>query len=214
MQTRSAFYSTVLVGTAFLGAGCATNQPVQQPISPPPIVVQTSWMKNARITAVSVNETDESKLLGLYMWRFDIVAPKPKHQINFVVEAQEMGIPPRTLVSLPMDTGSGWPLNKKLSVFVGQSPLYDGQVLGAKANYQLRFDSFQSKTLEQIGGSSTSSVANNPLSGIASTGSSGSPNQRPDGSFVLSYGYRNGFPTQPQQTPDVALVFRVEEQAY
>ena len=164
MQIRSAFYSTVLVGTAFLGAGCATNQPVQQPISPPPIVVQTSWMKNARITAVSVNETDESKLLGLYMWRFDIVAPKPKHQINFCRSRHRKWVYHRARSSAcRWILGAGWPLNKKLSVFVGQSPLYDGQVLGAKANYQLRFDSFQSKTLEQIGGSSTSSVANNPF---------------------------------------------------
>lgn len=219
MQTHSIICGTTVIGMALLCAGCATNQPVhlqpvQQRFTPAPIAAPTVWMKTAKITAVNVNETDESRLLSLSMWRFNIVAPKPQHKITFIVEAQEIGKPPCILVSLPMEAGNGWPLNKELSVFVGQSPLYDGQKMDAKADYQIRYDSFRTTPLVQMGGSSTSSVAANPLSGIANAGSSGTPNQRPDGSFILSYGYRHGYPTNPEQTPEVAVVFRVEEQAY
>ena len=211
MRNCSTLHGAAFIGLAVLCAGCATTQPLP-PFTPPPAAAPTAWAKSAKITALNINETDESQLLGLNMWRFNIMAPKPNHQINFVVEAQEIGKPPRTLVSLPMEPG--WPMNKRLSVFVGQSPLYDGKNMSAKANYQIRLDGFRDAPLRQMGGSSTSAITDNPLNGLADTGSSGTPEQRPDGSFALSYGCRHSFPSQPQQTPDVAVVFRVEEQAY
>lgn len=212
MLKLTSLYGAATIGMALICAGCAT-QPVQPPLTSVPADMPTAWTKNAKITAVNVSETDESKLLGLNMWRFDIAAPQPKHDISLIVEAREKNQPPQTLTSLTVSAPIGWPANKHLHIFVGQAPLYDGHDVTSKASYIVGVDAFHCTPTRQIGGSSASAVADNPLSGT-STSSSGTPSQDADGSFKLSYGYKTNPAQAESSSPDAALVFRVEEQAY
>ena len=202
-----------IAGSVLLCVGCATNQPVQPPLTSVPTALPTAWAKNAKITAVAVNETDESKLLGLKLWRFDIAAPQPKHDITLIVEAREKGQSPQTLISLVVSAPIGWPANKHLHVLVGQAPLYDGHDMTSKASYIVGTDGFHCTSSKAMGGSTASAVADNPLKGT-STSSSGTPIQDADGSFKLNYGYKTDTAQDSAASPDAALVFRVEEQAY
>ena len=201
-----------ILGTSLLGAGCTTAPPVQQTFSVPSPAAPTAWVKNAKITAISVPNTNEAQLLDLNMWRFDFAAPKPVHEIKLIVETQEIGKPIHEIVSQIVQPQIGWPLDKHLSVFVGQAPLYDGQGMKTKANYQIRIGSFRYAPLSQRGESSASVVADNPLAGM-SMAFAGTPQRRPDGSFVLMSGDKSQSPSA-NTSPDVAVVFRVEEHTY
>ena len=196
---------------ALVCTGCATVQPVQQTIVSPP-VLPSAWARNAKITAIAVPQTDESHLLDLSMWRFDIAAPKPAHEIKMIVEAQENGKPPREIVSLTVAPQIGWPMNKHLEVFVGEDLLYNGQGMGSKATYQIRTSSFYSAPLQQLGNNSASAVADNPLNGLMMT-ESGASQRGSDGGFVLASGSKAAS-SGPNVPPDVVLVFRVQEETY
>ena len=147
------------------------------------------------------------------MWHFSIIAPKPTRHANFILEAEEAGKPVRRLISVHLDSQSeGWPINGHLSIFVGQYPLYDNQGGDAKARYQVRENGFRSAPGIDLGEISSSAVEDNPLSG-SDAASYGNPERRPDGSFILISGRKLVVLGASSGPPNVALIFRVEEEA-
>lgn len=213
MQTCSLFCGAAIAGLFLMHTTGATAQTAAAPALRHP----SAWVKSLKITAVAVPKTDVSELLGLDMWHFSIIAPKPTRHANFILEAEEDGKPVRRLASVRLDSQSnGWPLNGHLSIFVGQYPLYDNQGGDAKARYQVRENGFRSAPSQSapsmnLGEISSSAVEDNPLSGSSATGY-GNPQRRPDGSFELISGRKLvlGADNGP---PNVALIFRVEEES-
>ena len=214
MLRLTSLYGAATVGMALICTGCATAQTAVVPGLKAP----TAWVKSLKITGVTVPRTDTSELLGLNMWHFNIVAPKPTRHVNFIVEAEETGKPVCRLASVRLDSQEGWPVNGHLSIFVGQYPLYDNQGLDAKARYQVRVNGFRSAPSLNLGETSSSVVEDNPLSG-SDAASYGNPQRRPDGSFELISGYKfalqahNGSPQGYFGPPNVALIFRIEEES-
>ena len=204
MQNCFTLCGTTIAALALLTATSAMAQTTAAPVPQ----TASAWARSVKITAIDVPETDVSELLGLSMWRFDIVGPKPAHEIKMILEAQESGKAPHSLAEISVSPATGWPIDHHLSVFVGQYPLYDTLGVPTKARYQVRVGGFKYAPLSERGSSSHSGVYDNPLSEMATT-SSGSPAQQPDGSFVLSSGTGNSTPPG-----HAALVFRVEEQTY
>lgn len=180
----------------------------------PPPAVQTippsAWGKMTEIKSVEVPTTDVSELLGLHMWQFDVVGTKPAHAVRCILEVQETGKPPHTLEETGIDPQKGWPQDGRLSVFIGLYPLYDGQGVSTKTKYEVRINSFHTAPQVEQGGSAVFSVLDNPLTALSIMNLS-APDRRPDGSFVLSYAQKA---IRPLKLPgDIALVFRVEEEA-
>jgi hypothetical protein len=202
-----------LCGTATAGLFLPnTTGAVAQTAAAPVLKAPTAWVKSLRITATAVPRTDTSELLGLNMWRFSIIAPKPTRHANFILEAEEAGKPVRRLASVRLDSQSGgWPINGHLSIFVGQYPLYNSQGGDAKARYQVRVNGFRSAPSLNLGETVSSEVEDNPLSN-SDAASYGNPQRRPDGSFKLISGRKFvlGGDFGP---PNVALIFRVEEES-
>lgn len=208
---------TSLCGAATIGMALLNTTGIMaQAAAVPGSKAPTAWVKSMKITAVTVPKTDTSELLGLNMWHFSIVAPKPTRHANFIVEAEEAGKPVRRLANVRLDSQEGWPINGHLSIFVGQYPLYDNQGLDAKARYQVRVNGFRSAPSLNLGETSSSVVEDNPLSG-SDAANYGNPQQRPDGSFELISGYKFALPAHPGLPqayfgpPNVALIFRIEE---
>jgi hypothetical protein len=212
MQKITSYYRASLAGLTLL---CAGHAAAQAPPVPPPVKAApaTAWAKSVKIIPVSAPETDEQDLLDLSMWRFDIMAPKPTHIVEFIVEVQGRNNPADSLLDVSLDPRQGWPSKGKFSVFVGQYLLYDGsqELTAAKTKYLFKVSSRQSGRVIMIGGT-TSKIVDNPFIGVRTLGTSLRPEQRPDGSFVLSYGNKS-YQSNPT-LPDVALVFRVEEESY
>ena len=170
----------------------------------------SAWGKLVEVTSVEVPKTDVSELLGLRMWKFNIVSTKPAHAVRCILEVQESGKPPRILAETGIDPQMGWPQDGHLTVFIGQYPLYDGQGAFTKAKYEVRVNPFPTAAQVEQGGNAVSSVLDNPLSAL-SVMNLNTPDRRPDGSFVLGHAQRT---IRPMKSPgDVALVFRVQEES-
>ncbi len=206
-------YGTAIMGMALICTGCATAQIALAPPAVKSAVPATAWIKSVKITAVYVPETDESQLLGLRMWRFVVTAPKPVHQVKALIEVQEQGKPSHLLLSLPMNPQMGWPMNKHFTFFVGQYLPSGGRSEAVdQVKYQLRVSGFRPAPLTEFGGSTAEEIVTNPFSGVGGWESFSEPEQRPDGSFVLMSGNKAAS-FAPNTPPDMALVFRVQEEA-
>jgi len=148
------------------------------------------------------------------MWRFVVTAPKPVHQVKALIEVQEQGKPSQLLLSLPMNPQMGWPMNKRFTFFVGQYLPSGGRSEAAdKVKYQLRVSGFRPAPLTEFGGSTAEEIVTNPFSGMRDWERFSGPEQRPDRSFVLMSGNKTAS-FAPNTPPDVALVFRVQEETY
>ena len=209
MRSCSIFCGIAIAGLSLLNTACTHAQTAAVP-QPAQQAAPTAWAKSVKIKAIAVPETDVSQLLDLNMWRFDIMAPKPTHIVDFIVELQERGKSSIPLVFVHIEPRFGWPTNRHLGIFVGQYPLNDDLRDAAKAKYQIHLRDFRSARHAMIGNGTSSTISNNPFSRMGAIATSLNPEQRPDGSFVLIYGDKKSF--QPQGKPsDAALVFRVEE---
>ncbi len=153
-------------------------------------------------------------MLGLNLWRFVVTAPKPAHQVDVILEVQSKGKPPQRLLVMRVNPQIGWPLNKRLNFLVGEyMPSGDQLESGGKVKYLLKESSFRAAPLLQLGGSTSASIVDNPFAGRRNWEWFSGPEQRQDGSFALIA--CGDHPDQSDKiTPDAALVFRVEEQAY
>ena len=103
-------------------------------------------------------------------------------------------------------------MNGQLNIFVGQYPLFDGAKIDAKAKYLVKVYGFQSDSRTTQGSNTASAVSENALNEL-STSTSGTPQQHPAGSFVLSSGMKNDKQIK-QADPEIALVFRVQESTF
>ena len=203
----------LLCGAAIAGLTLLTTTDAMAQASMPVSKAPSAWVKSLKITAVAVPKTDISEMLGLNMWHFSIVAPRPTRHANFILEAEKEGKPARRLASVRLDSQSGgWPTNGHLSIFVGQYPLYDSQGGDTRARYQVRVNGFRSAPGINLGETSSSVVEDNPLSG-SDAENYRNPQRRPDSSFELISGRKLVVMGAASDPPNVALVFRVEEES-
>lgn len=106
-----------------------------------------------------------------------------------------------------MEPGDGWPVNRRLSIFVSEAPLNnDLRVL-------VRVSAFRSAPLTTLGAKTGSEILSDPFNGTDERIVFGRPDQRPDGSFVLHSGGKKNFDSKHMPAA-VALIFRVQEQEY
>ncbi len=209
----------VITGLFLIHSTSAIAQTVAVPPPAVPTVPQAvqpippaEWSKRAVIAPVKVPETDVSELLGLHMWQFDITGTKPAHSVTCTLEVQVKGRPSRVLA----EGGFGpqeWPQDGHLSVFIGQRPLEDRQGVSTKSVYEMRVSPLNVDAQVEQKGFTEFYTFNDPLKGTAvvATATQYNPPRRPDGTFVLGYAQNE---IRPLKSPgDVALIFRVKEDA-
>ena len=134
-------------------------------VPPPPVqtIPPPAWGHMVEIKSVEVPKTDVSELLGLYMWRIDIVSTKPAHTVRCILEVQENGKLSHIVEEADIDPQKEWPQDGHLSVFIGEYPLFDGKASSSKAKYEVRINPFNTASQNEQGGNAVFTVFDNPL---------------------------------------------------